>query len=128
MSGKRKGNALPPPLPGIKATRSRTEPDNSDFFVGTLKSKREPKLSTAYYDAIGLACNAVFLHLLVESELDGDDVIGKTNTNDAIIDEVSITIPHSHSLISKLSEEDAVHDLLNLKRARNDGTTILPLL
>jgi hypothetical protein len=54
MSGRRNSNPLPPTMPGLKAGRSRTEPDNAEYFIRNLKPKRDRKLSVGFYNAIGM--------------------------------------------------------------------------
>lgn len=59
MSNKRKKSSLPPPLLGQRDRVSRTAPDDASFFVENIKPKREPKFSSAYYNAIGTYANAL---------------------------------------------------------------------
>lgn len=68
MSQSKKPNSLPPTMPGLKAARSRTDPDDPRFFLQGLQAKRPAKLSLDYYNALRMlsampACSDLFAEL-----------------------------------------------------------------
>ena len=87
MSEKKTGkkNAIiPPPLPGLKAERSRTLPGDARFFCRDMEETRTPRFTKDYHNAIGIliCCFTFDIFNVLASEQSQQQATRSNNTND----------------------------------------------